>query len=121
MLSVTPESRLEYRDYLQFQGNVLDLTYDPHTGVLLVSLDDAHLPWSTDQLREERSDALLASCHYSTRSRKWVVAEQNELTTAINLWAGKAESVDITQSSQKQNLSDMLYGIENLRKRGDDT
>ena len=120
-MSVTPESRLEYRDCLYFQGNVLDLTHDLKTGVLLVSLDNAHLPWSTDKLREEKSNVLLAHCRYSTEHRRWTVGdEQFGLVTAINVWANEAEALAITQPPQEQALSDILYGIENLRKKGDE-
>ena len=121
VLSVTPDSRLEYRECLHFQGNVLDLTYDSRTGALLVSLDNVHLPWFTDKLREEKTSTLLAQCRYSTENRRWTVGgDESGLLITVGQWASSAESSDVSQPSREQALSDILYGIENLRKKGDE-
>ena len=121
VFSITSNDQLDFRNCLHFPGNVLDLTHNPEQGVLFVTLDNAHRPWSTDQVREQRGNEFLTMCIYSTEEGEWTVATGKIGTgMAFNEWASKAELLESERPSQQQPLSDALYGIENLRKRGNE-
>ena len=121
IFSLTSNKHIELRDCLHFQGNVLDLSHNPEQGALLVTLDNAHQSWSTDKMREHRGKEFLVLCKYSTEESRWSVAEEEiGASMAVNEWTSNMELSASEEPSQEQSLGNTLYGIGNLRKKGNE-
>ncbi|KAI9884689.1 MAG: tRNA (guanine-N(7)-)-methyltransferase non-catalytic subunit trm82 [Watsoniomyces obsoletus] len=102
---------------LPLQGNALDVAIFEDQGVMVVSVDNLHQPWSVGEVRQESIEpAVLLQCF------------QLKLNNGALVWREEPDSDVIKQINEQgsfemptgslQNLSNMLYSVEKLRKRG---
>ncbi|KAK0118877.1 tRNA (guanine-N(7)-)-methyltransferase non-catalytic subunit trm82 [Cadophora gregata f. sp. sojae] len=106
---LTPSNRLEYLQTLALPGNVLALSLT--SSRLIVSIDTIHKPGSTNELRTETTENLnvLQTFEFSTQELMLV---EGALAFAKIEEDWKLDAVG--------RLGNLLYGLENLRKREGD-
>ncbi|RKF84115.1 tRNA -methyltransferase non-catalytic subunit trm82 [Golovinomyces cichoracearum] len=108
----SPENTLQYSETLWTAGNVLDMSVTLHQGTrsrtLLVSIDDCHEPGSTSELRKDDFSNVMPLHQFTVhggnlKGSPLEIQMPNDVKSHIDF--GK--------------VSDLLYGIEHLRKWGD--
>ena len=105
------------------QSNVIDLTVLRNKRSLVYSMDTFHQAFSTDapaDTGKQSSQSLVGSLRCCTDSKTW---EENQVLQA-GLVAAMRECADshlhVGQAAvaNKKQLTELLYGLESLRKRG---
>ncbi|KAI9794489.1 MAG: tRNA (guanine-N(7)-)-methyltransferase non-catalytic subunit trm82 [Candelina submexicana] len=109
------EGALTSRQTLSLAGNPLDVTICKATRSINVAIDNVHKSGPTRILRNHQGNAFMQRFVKlsQTESGSWV--EDDRSVSAINL-QGSFEMSD----QQTKVLPDLLYGIRNLRKRGNE-
>ncbi|KAL9121133.1 MAG: hypothetical protein Q9187_002315 [Circinaria calcarea] len=116
---ITSSHVLEFRQCLLVEGNVLDVAILQGQRSFLVTMDNVHVPLTTTVVENAGNRPALAAFSYDADSRRWVEGHDFEsILLAINDWAALRGSQSAQTGSEDSLLSDLLYGIENLRKRG---
>lgn len=133
--------KLLHHQTLTLAGNILDVGIGPALWDIVVSIDTAHRPGSVRTLRPEETPALelfetfelfsnLGDTNGSTEEPehhtelRW---ERSSYAMLLNNAAVEVERVKIPMESPPQSkgtydqLGEMLYGLENLRKKGYET
>lgn len=115
--------RLGFREYITCLGNVLDVAVLDNRCSIIYSLDNFHIPFSITQIAdadEQTARSPLGSLTLDSSGR-WKQCDimQNVIAGLKNNEA-KKDADDINQGNDRGSLSALLYGIENLRKRGQD-
>ena len=83
-------------------------------------MDNVHKPLSTTIVDNCTTRPALGSYSYMTESRLWAREEGLErVISTINKWAA-LQGDTLLNHSENIGLSELLYGIETLRKRGQD-
>jgi tRNA (guanine-N(7)-)-methyltransferase subunit TRM82 len=115
-------------------GNVLDVTFIH--GILgelaaVVSVDNVHVPGSTRELRKDEvssfcktmSSIKLTQCLQSSARLQYLLHQEDGTWTDETppadpfQWFSQSAGKDSKTSADGKALRDVLYGIENLRKR----
>ena len=111
---MTLNNELQFHQSLKLKGNVLDIATLHEQNSILYTMDNMHYPMSTMIIQEDSSRPSLGTYVYDSTSNTWNdEGLLNPTITSINEWA---KSMDC--SIDPQRLSDSLYGMEKLRKRG---
>ncbi|KAF1932480.1 uncharacterized protein M421DRAFT_417201 [Didymella exigua CBS 183.55] len=129
----TSSAATEYSCAIALKGNALDVTFlpiSPTSSAAVVSIDNVHKPASTKEVREDEEIHRL-QCFSSLENGKW---QEDSHTSEVlksfheqvfDVEAGASGGDDSTTGNGKGGLGaaddkalrDMLYSVENLRKR----
>jgi hypothetical protein len=112
IFSVLEDCTLSNCQTLSLEGNPLDLVIDSELESMIVSVDSAHEPGSTFQLRSNLNPAVQPLQLFQKIDSKWV---KSPLQFSIG---SEAAPPVIDGYKIGGNLSDLLYPIEKLRKIG---
>ena len=116
---ITSSNVLEFHQYLLVEGNVLDVAILHGQRSFLVSMDNLHVPLSTTLIENGGNRPTLAAYSYVANSSQWTRGHDFKyLLGAINGWVAAQDLHSAKMDSKDALLSNLLYGIENLRKRG---
>ena len=111
---MTSINELQFHQCLKLEGNAIDIATLHGQNSILYTMDNIHYPMSTLKIQEDSSRPSLGSYFYDSTSNTWIdEGRLNPMISSINQWA---KSMDC--SVDPQGLSDSLYGMEKLRKRG---
>lgn len=115
--------QMKFNASIHTQGNVIALTVLRNQSSVVYSMDTLHQSFSTDasaDTGEQRSRSLVGSLTYRMDTETW---EENQ-TLQANLVAATRECADSHASipqagtAKGKPLTELLYGLESLRKRG---
>ena len=114
------DGSLTHGTSLPTEGNVLDVSIQVSTKSIAYSMDCMHVPWSTNMaaLATEQGDGLKSFVGYYRFNEvkdEWV-KETGDLGDSINAFAN-ADADPLAHDMDVAAVSDLLYGIEHLRKR----
>jgi tRNA (guanine-N(7)-)-methyltransferase subunit TRM82 len=110
------DDQLSYEQTLQLEGNLLDVIIVQEESAIVCSIDTLHAPHSTSNAVQTQRPVLAFHSLASTEGAKELKLSK-EAVENINAWAGSQPG------STDQNVagwSDILYGVEHLRKRGNE-
>lgn len=117
---------LEHLETLQTEGNVIDVAILSGHQAILYSMDNLHEPNSTGRMGSTGKKPVVGwysySCPLDNVGKKSGMDSiaVDSIANAINKWATEQESFSSDSSSQSSIVSDLLYSIGKLRKRGQD-
>ncbi|KAJ8108401.1 hypothetical protein OPT61_g8199 [Boeremia exigua] len=127
----TSSAVTEYSSAIALKGNALDVTFlpvSPKSSAAVVSIDHVHKPGSTKEAREEK-DVHRLQCFFSQENGNW--EEDSHTSEALKSLHDQVFDVETggiggddpapgkkgLGSADDKALRDMLYSVENLRKR----
>ncbi|KAH6637928.1 guanine-N(7)--methyltransferase subunit TRM82 [Boeremia exigua] len=124
----TSSATIEYSAAIALRGNALDVAFlssSPTSSTVVVSIDHVHKPGSTKDVREEK-DTHRLQCFSSQENGKW--GENSQTAEAMKPFhevfdvqsggiSGDDSATSSLGSADDKALRDMLYSVENLRKR----
>ncbi|MCJ1328878.1 tRNA (guanine-N(7)-)-methyltransferase non-catalytic subunit trm82 [Thelotrema lepadinum] len=113
------EGTLNFRSALLVEGNVLDIAIRSEARTLFYTVDNVHAPATTKEERDLGADerrVFVGAYRFVSERDEWV-KEEGDLVEAMNAFANTEEDL-LTAEMDAGALSDLLYGIEHLRKRG---
>lgn len=112
---ISSGGELRFRETLTLAGNPLDIAISEATSSIIITIDNVHESGTTSISRSTQEHGSFQSFvrRSETEHGSWV--ESSEGMRAMNL-QGSFEMTDV----QKKALPDLLYGVSNLRKRGND-
>lgn len=116
--SVDINGNMEHHQTIVTGRNILDVTVSQEDQLIIYTLDNVHIPLSTKEIGAETGD-FLGAHRFSLESNSWVDERSQSLWSRVKSWA-RSEQHPPGQSNNHQQLSDVLYGWGNLRKRGDE-
>ena len=114
---------MQFNTSIHTKSNIIDVTVLRNQSSVVYSMDTSHQAFSTDALADtetQSSRSLMGSLSYDTDSKAW---RENQ-TLQANLVAAMKECADsqlhIPQpgAAREKSLTELLYGLESLRKRG---
>lgn len=112
---------LEHVETLQTEGNVIDVAILSGHQAILYSMDNLHEPNSTGRVEGTDQKPVVGCYSYSSAlDNVGKKSGMDSIANAINKWATGQESFSSDSSSQSSIVSDLLYSIGKLRKRGQD-
>lgn len=112
---------LQFDATIQTPSNVIDLALLRNQSSVVYSMDTFHQPFSTDASADiGKLNPPLGSLSYVTESRTWQVIEalQANLVTATRECAERNLRAPGIGTANGKSLTELLYGLESLRKRG---
>ena len=119
--SITNEGSVEQCATLHTEGNVLDVAILTSELSLLYSMDNLHIPNSTDTIQTTIDRPIFGSYTYAHNSDSWIKDSiMGRTVTAINQWASTKQCHPLDLHKQSRTVKEMLYSIRRLRKRDQD-
>lgn len=115
------EAKLQYRGCWPVCGNVVDVTTLDEKSTILYSLDNCHTAFSTTALESEADQFLRPMLGYLSFSPSghWEgVGDMGNPIACMEQSAKAQEPMVNSGVENERSLRELLYGIENLRKRG---
>lgn len=109
--TLTPLNQLTHLQTLPLPGNVLAISPIPATSKLLVSIDTIHKAGSTSEIRTDSTESLSALQTFEFQDGTLV----EDGVAFARVGDGQEEQV-----AETARLGNLLYGLENLRKREGD-
>merc|ERR1712093_189905 len=109
--TLTPLNQLTHLQTLPLPGNVLAISPIPATSKLLVSIDTIHKAGSTSELRTDSTESLSALQTFEF---------QDGMLVEGGVAFARVEDGEEGQVAETARLGNLLYGLENLRKREGD-
>lgn len=122
MFHLGSDFKLVFREYITFLGNVLDVAVLDNKCSIIYSLDNFHVPFSTTTIAgtdQQTARAPLGSLALDSSGHWKPYDIMPNIMTGLENKARK-DAENINQGNDRGSLSAFLYGIENLRKRGQD-
>ncbi|KAL8706748.1 MAG: hypothetical protein Q9201_000273 [Fulgogasparrea decipioides] len=122
IFNASEDGAIEPEAYLALQSNVIDINLSRHQDCIAYTMDTDHAAFSQSQLVEEsrRSERLsIGIKRFSTETGLW--DEDSGLRTAI---FGAIRDIHVDDDGvegekvKRRGSGSLLYGLENLRKRG---
>jgi hypothetical protein len=113
IFSLLADSTLSHYQNLGLEGNPLGLVIDSGLKSMIVSVDSAHEPGSTFQLRSDGDAAVQPLQIFQKIDSGWVKSPLQ-----FNIGSEAALSISDGNKTGGRNLSDLMYPIEKLRKIG---
>jgi hypothetical protein len=100
---------------------VLDVSLDNTNRRMIYSLDNAHKSSSTTELDTERRGPFIGAHSFSLETKSWTDECDGTLPIKLNAWAETYPSSgrEIGESGE-DTLSQLFYGIGNLRKQSNE-
>lgn len=123
MFTLGGSAHIEANTTIHTESNVIGLTVLRHLSSVVYSMDTYHLAFSTDapaDTGKQISRSLVGSLSYCTDSQTWKEnrALQAKLVAATRDWADSHLHVPQAVATKGKLLTELLYGLESLRKRG---
>lgn len=122
MFSIDSEVEIRFRKHIPLPGNVIDVTPLVNKSMIIYSLDNYHTPFSTTVIEssEEQLSRPMIGCLCFDQSGHW--EEVGSLKDSISCMQRIAKSQEPRGYGLEKGkpLRDLLYGIENLRKRANE-
>ncbi|MCJ1270810.1 tRNA (guanine-N(7)-)-methyltransferase non-catalytic subunit trm82 [Lobaria immixta] len=115
------EAKIQYRGCCPVPGNVVDVTTLNETSTIIYSLDNCHVAFSTTVLASEAeqfSRPMLGYLSFDASGDWEGIGNLEHPITCMEQSAKAQELVMNPGSENERSLRELLYGIENLRKRG---
>lgn len=115
------EAKIQYRGCCPVPGNVVDVTTLNETSTIIYSLDNCHVAFSTTVLASEAeqfSRPMLGYLSFDASGDWEGIGNLEHPITCMEQSAKAQEPVMNPGSENERSLRELLYGIENLRKRG---
>ena len=124
--SMTQNGEMVFRQCFPTQGNVLDIaildTTSKEEPRLVYGMDCVHRPFSTDVVQEDNDRLAIGNLVYQKGTNSWIeldlATEEMNQCLKQDEHDGKGMIERGSKGSKPGALSDLLYGIENMRKRG---
>lgn len=119
------KGQMQFHASIHTESNVIDSTLVSNQSSVVYSMDPSHQAFSTDALVNTKipnSRSLVGSLSYCPDSKTWKVngSLQERLVEAMRECAqGNLQVPQIGAATEKP-LTELLYGLESLRKRGAD-
>ena len=112
------ENKIKFQGSLNAEGNVIDVAVLHRQKAILYTMDNAYRPLLKTAVSDGGIEPALGVYKYITESGAWSqVADLQETVSTINRWS--AMQGDASQTLNKDfDPGELLYSIENLRKRG---
>ena len=113
---MTSNNELQLHQCLKLEGNAIDIAIFHKQNSIVYAMDNIHYPMSISKVHEGSTRPCLGTYTYDSTSNTWAKGGQLDVAAvSINQWAS---SIDCSIDPQK--VSETLYGMENLRKRGEE-
>lgn len=122
MFHLGSDLKLIFREYITLVGNVLDVAVMDDRCTIIYSLDTFHVPFSTTKIAciDDQTAKSAIGCLTLDSSGIWKQRGiMQNVMASIESEARKNEGC-MKQGNDGGSLSSLFYGIENLRKRGQD-
>ena len=126
IFTLEEKGEVQFHTNISTKSNVIDLTILRYQNSVVYSMDTSHQASSTDVSADSEissSQCLMGSLSYCTNSENWKVNEslQANLERAIRESANANLNVSReTREAKEKPITELLYGLESLRKRGPD-
>ena len=119
------KGELQFHASIHTESNVLDLTLLGNQSSVVYSMDTSHQAFSTATLVDTDnldSRSLVGTLSYCSDSKTWKVngSLQKNLVEAMRGCAQSNLPALQTRAAKEKSLTELLYGLESLRKRGSD-
>ena len=119
------KGEVQFHTNISTEGNVIDLTLLRNQNLIIYSMDSSHQASPTDVPADSGtsiSQRLVGSLNYCNNSKQWKVNEslQANLERAMRECADANPNVSQTGAAKEKPITELLYGLESLRKRGSD-
>ncbi|MCJ1469361.1 tRNA (guanine-N(7)-)-methyltransferase non-catalytic subunit trm82 [Pseudocyphellaria aurata] len=114
-------AKIQYRDCCPVSGNVVDVTALDEKCTIIYSLDNCHTAFSTTTIASEKdqiSRPMLGYLSFNSSGHWKGIGDMGDAITCMEQSAKAQEPVIISGPENERPLRELLYGIENLRKRG---
>ncbi|KZF25937.1 hypothetical protein L228DRAFT_257451 [Xylona heveae TC161] len=109
------EGIAEPPQFLNVEGNILDVAVLPNDSSIFITIDSSHKASSLTELREDETVPGLKAFGWSAQNNAWTKTSKfNNILETINGSNGPGTEV----SPNPKKIRELIYGIENLRKRG---
>ena len=114
---------MRFKSSIQVESNVVGLAVLRNQNSIVYSMDTFHQAFSTDapaDPEKQISRSLVGFLNYCTDSNKWEENQslQENLVAATRECADSRLLVPQAEAAQGKSLTELLYGLESLRKRG---
>lgn len=110
---------MTFRQCLPAVGNILDLAIIESRSTILYSMDNIHEKWSTKVIDKGPLRTSFGAVTFSASAQSWSPSAKCEgVTTVMSEEALARDEVLQAGGGKEPALSELLYSIENLRKRG---
>lgn len=120
MFHLGSDVKLVFREYITLLGNVLDVAVVDNGCMIIYSIDNFHIPFTTTVMAgmdDQTAKPLIGSLTLDS-SGCWKKRDiLQDVVAGIESKARKS-AVCMKQGNGGGSLSSLLYGIETLRKRG---
>lgn len=115
------DAKVQYRGYCPLSGNLVDVTTLDEKSTIIYSLDNCHTAYSTTALASKQEQIRRSVLGYLSfdPSGQWEgIGDLENAIACMEQSAKTQEPVINPGSGNERPLRELLYGIENLRKRG---
>ena len=114
---------MQFNTSIHTESNVLDLTLLRNQNSVVYSMDTSRQAFSTEaspDTAESNSRSLVGSLSYCTGGTTWEMNEalQADLVATMRECANSNLHVPQTTEAKGKSSTEVLYGLESLRKRG---
>lgn len=123
--SLRTDGLMNYRRFYTLPGNVLDAVVLEYRASILVSIDNVYEAGSTETVRsrsgQEAALRLHALSFATDLEGEPMVRDEGLVSVSENISNDRSTILDVNEddgTSQHRALSELLYGVEHLRKRG---
>ncbi len=121
MFHLGSDLKLIFRERITLPGNLLDVAVVNHRCMIIYSLDNIHIPFSTTVMAcmdDKKSIPLIGSLILDS-SGHWKKHDiLQDAVAGIESEVGSKAFCIKQKDNGGRTLSSLFYGIENLRKRG---
>ena len=119
------KGEVQFHTNISTECNVIDLTLLRNQNSVVYTMDTSHQASPTGVPADSgtsSSQRLMGSLSYCNNSKKWKVNEslQANLERAMKECAYANPNVSQTEGPKEKPITELLYGLESLRKRGSD-
>ena len=118
-------AQFQFNASIHTESNVIDLSVLRDQSAIVYAMDTCHQPFATDAsagTERQSPRSLVGSLSYCTDSDTW----KEDKSLQANLVAASRECADShpdapqAGAAKGKSLTELLYGLESLRKRGSD-
>ncbi len=123
--SLRTDGLMHYRRFYALPGNVVDAVILEYRASIIISIDNVHEAGSTEVLRSRESQEAVLRLHalsFATNLEgEPEVRNESLVSVSETISNDRSTESDVKEdagTSQHRALSELLYGVEHLRKRG---
>lgn len=123
--SLRTDGSMNYRRFYALPGNVIDAVVLEYRASILVSIDNVHEAGSTEVLRSRSTQEAVLRLHALSFATDLdgepKVRDEGLISVSETISNDRSTILDgneVDGTSHNRALSELLYGVEHLRKRG---